>query len=65
MVSRDDELKAILELQKVNLRSALSSEQQARQGFLTVGHDLELLRQMNAAAPPWRPGQAPNWRAIV
>jgi GNAT superfamily N-acetyltransferase len=45
------EVQQILELQRQNVPSALSAEQQASQGFVTVQHTFPLLERMNAAAP--------------
>ncbi len=50
-VSTADEVREILELQAGNLRSALTPETMASQGFLTVRHDPAVLLRMNAAAP--------------
>lgn len=47
----DGVLQKILDLQAQNLRSSLSAEHQAAQGFLTFRYDLELLREMNDALP--------------
>jgi hypothetical protein len=46
-----NDLNHILNLQKVNHTAALSLEEAARDGFVTVQHTLELLTTMNAAAP--------------
>ena len=43
----DDHLEQILELQGSNTEAALSREEVAEQGFVTVRHDLDLLREMN------------------
>ncbi len=49
---RDDrELGQILALQRRNLPRALTPEQIAGQGFVTVEHSLELLRKMHAVSP--------------
>ncbi|SDL48747.1 L-amino acid N-acyltransferase YncA [Catalinimonas alkaloidigena] len=45
------DLEGILNLQRLNLPAALSSEELAQQGFVTVQHDLPLLQRMHAAAP--------------
>jgi GNAT superfamily N-acetyltransferase len=45
------EVGQIAELQAANLRSALTPEEAASQGFLTVRHDLGVLRRMNETAP--------------
>ncbi len=49
--STDEELEQILSLQHRNVEENLSSEEVASQGFVTVHHDLELLRDMNRAEP--------------
>jgi len=46
----DADLEGILALQRANLPEALTAEEIRQQGFLTVRHDLDLLRRMNA---PW------------
>lgn len=43
----DTELKQILELQKSNLRKVLSRQEMEKDGFVTVEHDLQLLKAMN------------------
>jgi hypothetical protein len=50
-VSGADEVREILELQAVNLRSALTPEVMASQGFLTVRYEPAVLRRMNEIAP--------------
>jgi hypothetical protein len=45
------DLEQILKLQKLNHAAALSPEEAAREGFVTVQHTFELLTKMNAAAP--------------
>lgn len=47
----DHELQQILDLQAVNLPRNLSPEQIQAQGFVTVQHNLPLLKQMNEASP--------------
>jgi len=47
----DDDLLGILALQQQNLATNISPEEAAEQGFVTVVHDLDILRRMNAAAP--------------
>ena len=44
------DLEGILALQACNLPRALSEEERRREGFVTLEHDLDLLREMNA---PW------------
>jgi ribosomal protein S18 acetylase RimI-like enzyme len=48
--STEDDLRQILQLQLINHASSLSESQASRDGFVTVVHSLELLRQMNEAA---------------
>ena len=50
-VATDHELEQILALQRANLAPALSAGEIAAQGFVTVAHDLPLLRRMHAVAP--------------
>ncbi|RMA65772.1 GNAT family N-acetyltransferase [Ulvibacter antarcticus] len=45
--STEDELQQILQLQKANLPSAITSEEKENEGFVTVVHDLKLLKAMN------------------
>ena len=47
----DDELQKIIELQKENIPTAISQEEKESQGFVTVVHSLELLKQMNSPYP--------------
>ncbi|MFO0584877.1 MAG: GNAT family N-acetyltransferase [Anaeromyxobacter sp.] len=47
----DADLRAILALQASQLAAALGPEAAARDGFVTVRHDLETLRRMHALAP--------------
>lgn len=49
--SSQEELIHILELQKANLPSAVSSEEQKSEGFVTVDHDLDILTRMHEACP--------------
>ena len=46
-----EELKGILALQKQNLASSLTDEEIKSQGFVTVIHSLETLRQLNDIEP--------------
>ena len=48
---RDYELSQILDLQRANHSSLLSPSEAAKEGFVTVMHSFELLKQMNMAAP--------------
>jgi GNAT superfamily N-acetyltransferase len=50
-VTGDHELEQILTLQRANLAPALSADEIATQGFLTLAHDLPMLRAMHAIAP--------------
>jgi len=50
-VSTADEVRGILELQADNLASALSPEETAEYGFVTVRHDFPVLWRMNEATP--------------
>lgn len=45
------ELQQILDLQYRNLPAQLSQTEQSNQGFVTVRHNLQLLKQMNEAVP--------------
>ncbi|MFD0863337.1 GNAT family N-acetyltransferase [Sungkyunkwania multivorans] len=47
--SSDDELRQILALQQENHRDDLSIEIQKKEGFITLRHDFETLKQMNDA----------------
>jgi len=51
LVRGDSDLRAILALQASQLAAALGPEAAARDGFVTVSHDLETLRRMHALAP--------------
>jgi len=47
-IAKDDaDLQGILTLQQANLAQAVSTEEAAAQGFVTLEHDLPLLRAMN------------------
>lgn len=50
-VQNERELEQILDLQRANLARNLSPEEIAAQGFVTVEHTLDLLKQMHALAP--------------
>jgi hypothetical protein len=50
-VSTSDDVRQILDLQAVNLPSALTPDAIASQGFVTVRHDPDVLARMNEAAP--------------
>ena len=49
--AHDYELFQILELQKQNLKSNISSAAALKNGFLTISHTLSVLKEMNKAAP--------------
>ena len=49
--SSDRELKQILALQQQNLPKHLTEEEKRSQGFLTIEHTLDLLKEMNAIFP--------------
>jgi ribosomal protein S18 acetylase RimI-like enzyme len=51
LVANDGELEQILALQRANHLHAVSADELASQGFLTVEHDLPLLARMHAIAP--------------
>jgi hypothetical protein len=44
----EEELKGILELQRINLQRNITPDELASQGFVTVEHDLDLLTRMNS-----------------
>lgn len=50
-ITSDRELTEILSLQGRNLRQALSINETANEGFVTVEHSFDLLKKMNAIAP--------------
>ena len=47
----DEELKQILDLQKRNLLISVSEEDQITEGFVTVEHDLDLMKAMHNKCP--------------
>jgi len=47
----EEELRQILELQKDNLPVAITEQEKAKEGFVTVSHNLDLLLRMNRACP--------------
>jgi len=49
--STEEELNQILRLQKQNLPRALSSSEKENEGFVTVDHTFEILKQMNDFCP--------------
>lgn len=48
-VKTDDELKEILELQKINLAKNLREEDRLKEGFVTLQHSFDILQKMNNA----------------
>jgi len=50
LVETDEDLRAILALQRSQLASALAPEAVERDGFVTVAHDLPTLRRMHGLA---------------
>ena len=51
LISTTDELEQILQLQKQNLRHHVDEAEMKSQGFVTIQHDLNVLRQMHDLAP--------------
>src|SRR5260221_14692205 len=51
LVQNEGEPEQILDLQRANLARNLGPEEIAAQGFVTVEHTLDLLKQMHAHAP--------------
>lgn len=47
--SKDEELVQILDLQQANLPNQISEVEKNQEGFVTVSHDFELLKQMHEA----------------
>lgn len=47
----DQELEQMLDLQRQNVLEAVQTEEIASQGFVTLRHDLDLLREMNHPHP--------------
>lgn len=47
----DTEIQQILDLQQQNLSSAISRQEAIEQGFLSVKHDFDLLKEMNEQEP--------------
>ena len=50
-VTKPKELEQILQLQQRNLPTALSYEERAKEGFVTVCHTYDILQQMNSVCP--------------
>lgn len=46
----EQELKQILQLQSINLRSVISLRESQKEGFVSVVHTLDLLKRMNSVA---------------
>ncbi len=51
VTSSTDELKQILQLQQSNLSSSISKNEKEKEGFLTVKHDLDILKKMHDQEP--------------
>lgn len=49
--STDTELKQIITLQKKNAITSVSDKEKEKEGFVTVSHTLDVLKQMNAICP--------------
>lgn len=49
--STDEELNQILKLQKQNLPKVLSNSEKELEGFVTVDHTFDILKQMNDSCP--------------
>ena len=49
--STGNELEQILSIQKRNLRTGLTEETRANEGFLTVSHSMDILSRMNETCP--------------
>jgi ribosomal protein S18 acetylase RimI-like enzyme len=49
--AREEDLPAILALQRQNLASSLTADEAGREGFVTVVHTLEILQEMHRLAP--------------
>ena len=47
--SSDEELYQILEIQKRNIKANISIEEKEKEGYITVGHDFDILKKMNDA----------------
>lgn len=47
----DTHLQGIIDLQQANLPKHISAEESRSQGFVTVEHDMEILRRMNSPHP--------------
>ncbi|OAV43236.1 GNAT family N-acetyltransferase [Lewinella sp. 4G2] len=49
LARKKTELKQIIDLQRANLKAALSEEEATDQGFVTAVHDYDVLEEMNSA----------------
>ncbi|PKA97992.1 ribosomal protein S18 acetylase RimI-like enzyme [Flavobacteriaceae bacterium MAR_2009_75] len=49
--SSDEELKQILRLQKENLPSSVTDDEKETEGFVTVHHSFDILKEMNNTCP--------------
>ena len=47
----DTELKQVLDIQKRNVKKAISETESEKEGFITVGHTFNILKKMNNACP--------------
>lgn len=64
----DSDLLAILQLQRANLPENISAEEAAAQGFVTVRHDLGILREMNEPdghATAWADGELAGYALVM
>ncbi|WP_339707433.1 GNAT family N-acetyltransferase [uncultured Kriegella sp.] len=50
-VSKESELRQILELQQQNLNAVLEASERKQEGFVTVAHTFDILKDMNQACP--------------
>lgn len=51
VVSTEDELRQIMDLQKKNLPVSISIPEKEKEGFVTVEHDFKILKKMNDQQP--------------
>jgi len=49
--SSNDELYQILEIQHRNIKANITPEEKEKEGYITVGHDFDILKKMNNACP--------------
>ncbi len=50
-IASDDDIRQVLALQQANLSTQVTADVAASQGFVTVQHNFDLLKQMNEAIP--------------